>query len=553
MKRKIAVIFLLLLAASGSLFAQNNARMLTTVNTQTGTSYVFIPADTTRVTTFSNASPVAVSLPNGATFGFGMGTMITAISLGTGTVTITCTSCTINGSPTLVLGTGQGADIYGGSGVNYVALTFTGGSNIPNIFGEALGSPTLPWYLYASGISFVGTPFAFYGGNGSTCPPPSSPYITGWCFTGPDNVPQQWNGTAWSDQVSVSGITNNPPGTSAFFGFQSLGNSAVPLTMLNAGGGPFTWTSQFVGANIIPSTSTQLEADGLTGIVQNNSTTTNGVGLRPECLAGAANVKCWAINPVLADYDQNGNVQTGTTLQNEIDMNLKSTTTAGQGLAFTGSANVSNHNIAAIQVQPGLGTFSPYYVGFQFNDGSVGSGAAITFGTQATGNNQSSQIWQATGRDSGGTTHTCQWFVTAIGNWFNGACPVYSPAFVSTTTNPAAGGFLRLANADKDCTRNAANSADDCHGEIQKARVAGCATAASLNATCDTTITWASAFADASYTVTCNGDAVTSGVPIVQGIDISAAKSASAITVRTISITAAAAQFTVLDCTAVHD
>jgi hypothetical protein len=95
---------------------------------------------------------------------------------------------------------------------------------------------------------------------------------------------------------------------------------------------------------------------------------------------------------------------------------------------------------------------------------------------------------------------------------------------------------------------------DGTHGIAnQTKRVSGCATAASLNATCDTTVTWTTAFADASYTATCMGDVVTSGIPIIQGIDISAAKTGAAITVRTISITAAAAQFTTIDCISVHD
>lgn len=93
----------------------------------------------------------------------------------------------------------------------------------------------------------------------------------------------------------------------------------------------------------------------------------------------------------------------------------------------------------------------------------------------------------------------------------------------------------------------------DANSLLQTKRVSGCATAASLNATCDTTVTWTNPFADANYTVSCIGSAVTSGVPIIEGISISAAKTASAITVRTISITAAAAQFTNLNCMAVHD
>jgi hypothetical protein len=88
---------------------------------------------------------------------------------------------------------------------------------------------------------------------------------------------------------------------------------------------------------------------------------------------------------------------------------------------------------------------------------------------------------------------------------------------------------------------------------MQAKRVAGCSTAASLNATCDTTVTWNSAYADANYTAVCTGDAITGGVPIIEGISISAAKTGAAITVRTISITAAAATFTTIDCTAIHD
>jgi hypothetical protein len=88
---------------------------------------------------------------------------------------------------------------------------------------------------------------------------------------------------------------------------------------------------------------------------------------------------------------------------------------------------------------------------------------------------------------------------------------------------------------------------------VRTQRVAGCATAASLNATCDVSIPWNPNFNDASYSVECTGDAVTSGVPLVQGVAISAAKTAAATTVRTISLTAAAAQFTAIDCIAIHD
>ena len=81
--------------------------------------------------------------------------------------------------------------------------------------------------------------------------------------------------------------------------------------------------------------------------------------------------------------------------------------------------------------------------------------------------------------------------------------------------------------------------------------VAGCVTGASIGAACSTTVTWTSSYADTNYTVTgCIGNGVTSGAPIIQGIT---AKGAAAITVQTIALTAAAAQFTNIECSAIHD
>jgi hypothetical protein len=112
-----------------------------------------------------------------------------------------------------------------------------------------------------------------------------------------------------------------------------------------------------------------------------------------------------------------------------------------------------------------------------------------------------------------------------------------------THTAPDSTGTL-LISGNGDGTHSIAN---------QTKRVSGCATAASLNATCDTTFTWTTPFADANYTVVCTGDGVTGGAPGIQGTNIVSAKTAAASTVRTFSITAAAAQFTTIDCEAVHD
>jgi hypothetical protein len=105
----------------------NNARMLTGVNSQVGTTYSFVPQDATRLTTFSNAATTNATLASGMTAGFGIGTVFSVQNLGPGSLIITCQFCLIfsngaTGAGTLTVAAGQGADLYGGS-INYTAQT----------------------------------------------------------------------------------------------------------------------------------------------------------------------------------------------------------------------------------------------------------------------------------------------------------------------------------------------------------------------------------------------------------------------------------------------
>ncbi len=137
---KKLLFFLCCFFAARAAHAQaNNARMLTGVNTVTATTYTFLSTDATKVTAFNSASPVAATLANGATVGFGAGTIFSVANIGAGPVTITCSSCTISGASTLVLAQNQGADIYGGAGspgVNYIALSSPSGTNFPLLNGS---------------------------------------------------------------------------------------------------------------------------------------------------------------------------------------------------------------------------------------------------------------------------------------------------------------------------------------------------------------------------------------------------------------------------------
>jgi hypothetical protein len=123
-------------------------------------------------------------------------------------------------------------------------------------------------------------------------------------------------------------------------------------------------------------------------------------------------------------------------------------------------------------------------------------------------------------------------------------------ALISNTANHATVGFLQMANTDRIHWRNAANTSDDTLGDIQaKTAVAGCTTANTLNATCTTTVTWDSPFADNNYIPICIGVGVSSGTPVLQGIT---SQLAASVTVQTINLSAVASQFSTVQCLGVH-
>lgn len=106
-------------------------------NAQVGTTYAIANGDIAKRVTLSNASAVAVSLPQaGASSLFVSGWWAIVQNLGAGLVTITPTTSTINGATTLVLQVGQSAEITS-NGTNYFA---TIGSPINVLASSALSS-----------------------------------------------------------------------------------------------------------------------------------------------------------------------------------------------------------------------------------------------------------------------------------------------------------------------------------------------------------------------------------------------------------------------------
>lgn len=105
-------------------------------NAQTGTTYSIAATDRASYISFSNASPIAVTLPQAGTTGFANNFVFVACDIGAGTATITPTTSTIsytNGSSysaaqtTLALATGQCAWVYSDN-ANYFAIQRTGGA-----------------------------------------------------------------------------------------------------------------------------------------------------------------------------------------------------------------------------------------------------------------------------------------------------------------------------------------------------------------------------------------------------------------------------------------
>jgi hypothetical protein len=79
---------------------------------------------------------------------------------------------------------------------------------------------------------------------------------------------------------------------------------------------------------------------------------------------------------------------------------------------------------------------------------------------------------------------------------------------------------------------------------------ASCTTGAGSGSLCDTTFTWTVAFADASYTVVCQGGVVASGAPVIVQTKTVAAAS---FIITILNPTGVAAQLTSVECIGIHD
>jgi hypothetical protein len=126
MKKNFRLIALTLVAVLA--LAQNAVNRANGVNAQTGTTYTVLDGDRAKLVTLSNASAVAVTLPQaGASSSFIAGWFADLQNRGAGTVTITPTTSTIDGAASLNLTQNQGVRVFS-DGTNYFTQRGIGGA-----------------------------------------------------------------------------------------------------------------------------------------------------------------------------------------------------------------------------------------------------------------------------------------------------------------------------------------------------------------------------------------------------------------------------------------
>lgn len=221
--------------ALGSAFTTTGGTLqpIYSINAQTGTTYTIATTDFSKLITFSNASAVAVTLPQGT--GTFAGASFDVENLGAGTVTITPTTSTINGAATLAITTNQGCSITS-DGTNYQVSACTavapGGSS-----------------AFSSLTSGTNTAAAMLVGTGSSLGATGTGTITATSTTEPINAQ---TGTTYTVATTDTGklITINNAAAIAV---------TLPVATTSGFGAGFHFRVQDLGAGtatITPTTST---------------------------------------------------------------------------------------------------------------------------------------------------------------------------------------------------------------------------------------------------------------------------------------------------------
>ncbi|HKW76181.1 MAG TPA: hypothetical protein VJN64_11705 [Terriglobales bacterium] len=199
------------------------------------------------------------------------------------------------------------------------------------------------------------------------------------------------------------------------FGLQSNVNGCNPLTQfqLNQGNTRFS-ADALTGCLTIPSTSTEYQANAVTGYVINSSPNTNAVGLFSFAECNASNTFCWGGNPTVGTLGSPANA-TLHGLEVDTANGAGSTNTIITGVSVAGTWNAAPGLAQGFSVSPPVGS-----AGTKWSQGFVTQSACcftgILLSPLNTGNGVTSQSLTFNGTDGSGVTTSASINSDAVGD-----------------------------------------------------------------------------------------------------------------------------------------
>lgn len=322
---------------------------------------------------------------------------------------------------------------------------------------------------------------------------------------------------------------------------QSLVNGCSPSTEI---GGNANATQAITGCVAVPAGTVNNNSAGVAGFATSLADSAgrahgNAVGGYFQGKAIGANSAAWGINFLAYNQGTASGVNI-TGFEGDIGVDLGSTPAYVRGgvLALSNGPNGSGTmpvNSIGLEILSIVAPTLQWNRGLQIDDGAA-SLHAIQIGAVGSGTNVAGMPLAFARWDAGGVRRTTELInVNSVGD------------LIFTQT----GGVSTLLHGMG--TGQVLTTGSGAGNLLQTKRTAGCTTsggATPFTGPCTTTVTWPNTFADGSYTVTCTGNGIGAGVPLLQGtITIIGAST----TVQTQQATGVNASFTNIECIAIHD